>query len=251
MKKIPALTVIALLVFIFGVFRLTAAPTKPTDLPSAPATPTRAENQDQLDKEQQERIKGLITPLPTQTPYPGYVTPEPPPENPETAAHPERWATAVPLPPSDTWTTYKDPNLGFSFDYPSNWVISEPDGKFSPTNPDYRLAIENFDPNKPVKNANGHLKIEIMVMQKPASFTSPDQWVHSSFHPETKFDEVEPLHSKAGDIQRWNVNGPTLVDGASIMVLEVGEKIYVISYAPQTSKYMDAVEKILTSFALQ
>lgn len=43
MKKIPALTVIALLVFIFGVFRLTAAPTKPTDLPSAPATPTRRE----------------------------------------------------------------------------------------------------------------------------------------------------------------------------------------------------------------
>src|SRR6266545_1654264 len=135
-----------------------AAPTRTTP----PGWPTRDPELDRLIafRRSETPPAGLI---PTRT-----VPPDATPTRVRTPA-----PTASPLLPTPTyvvvtpgaaWTTYTDPNFGFSFTYPANWFFDPPKERITELRSEgYGLMLTNYAhvPDKRAAKPSNEIKIEI------------------------------------------------------------------------------------------
>lgn len=159
-------------------------------------------------------------------------------------------ATAV-LEPSQGWTTYKDINIGFSFSYPSNWVLSEPDTVLDGAEYKYyQVTLTNFNPKRHVRSPTDHMMMEFVVLLKPVGYTSLNEWLHATSHPETQFQKAKSLNKEGSQMEQWAIQSPTA--GNTVFAgMEYGNKIVYVSYTPASTKYASIAERVLNSFALR
>jgi hypothetical protein len=247
MKKVFLVSIISLLLLTVSVVMLIAEPDRPTDLPPPPATPAVSQDQTLWDKEPQERQHASVKPGATATPHPGEVILDPAPVNLGASLPP----TPAAYEPGDTLTSYRDATFGFSFDYPTNWILDAPTEKIDQPLVPYEVFLTNFNPEMQIKNNppdGSFVSIHIVVYSKPSGDESMERWLRFSYHPDTQFTALEPMTGQKVTMQRWIATGPTLPYELVIVTLNNGANVYSISYGPAKTKYSETVEKVISSF---
>jgi len=247
MKKVFLISIISLLLLTVSVVMLIAQPDRPNDLPPPPATPPVSQDQALLDKEQRERQQVPVKPGATATPHPGEVILDRDPVNLGASLPP----TPAAYEPSDTLTSYRDATFGFSFDYPTNWILDAPTEKIDQPLVPYEVFLTNFNPEMQIKNNppdGSFVSIHIVVSGKSNVDESMERWVRSGYHPDTQFTALEPMTGQKVTMQRWIATGPTLPYELVIVTLNNGANVYSISYGPAKTKYSETVEKVISSF---
>jgi hypothetical protein len=243
------LATVFLIVLALVVINIRAQEDKPTSLPEPPPTPMPAENQ----KEQNLTIDQTEKPAPTQTPLPGQAIPTSPTKiiTEETAGT----LTHSYQPPDSVWHTYQEDSFGFSFDYPSNWVIDISSKIEHYTGIETPVTIKNYDANVFTKGhawSNEAVKIDYVIYPKPPEFTSLKEWGtnYPYLAPETEYSEIQSMKINETEGIRWMAKGPTTPQGIILFAFVKGEQIHQFSYTPATSIHATTAEEIITSFQI-
>jgi hypothetical protein len=154
----------------------------------------------------------------------------------------------IALVPASTWTTYRSPQLGFSFDYPANWRLNQVASS--------NLIVENYDPESGRPENPDALSIGIEV--------SPTLCDYARGNLEEWHSNVLFLHSVKGPLERLRVsNLPAIrftMTGASEpfpmidhvrVMFGKGVWLYELSASPLSSKQMPVFDRIVSSFYVQ
>jgi len=249
MRNITIFVMAVIVLGAIGVVSLVAQSQKPPEAAPPPPTMSPAPNQDQLDKERAERQQPVPPDGPTSTPDPSKPTPTFPPRPTE---DPGEIVIISPTrenyPPTDGWNTYTDQNTGFSFDYPSNWIVSAPTESVSDVSRGYVVSLTNYDPtvvtlNKDPGLAPNEIKMQFIVYPNPDE--PLDSWIYSIFHPQT---ELVVSEKSAPNQMRWSAKGGILPQETIVVGLSSEEFVYVITYAPTETIYVETVEEVITTF---
>jgi hypothetical protein len=167
------------------------------------------------------------------------------------------FAPIIGLPPSDEWITYTNKEFGFSFEYPSNWIIEATVKSKNSVIPGYGLIVRNYEdlPTKEDKTIE-QLKIDIGAGRTlPDSI--PDLTAWAVQHLDSKVIGSESIFS-ATPIEnlvidgvpavRWTQTAEMIPQGNVIVGLVKDNKLYVFSAYPATSKYISTFDRIVSSF---
>ncbi len=217
------------------------APTIPP--PTGPLPPKRATfDINQLYTVPTRALAPGETPLSTNAINPNstYVVPTFPPLN--------------PLAPDAKWATYHDPNLGLSFQYPSNWhidvIINGPPG------PEYTdITIRNYDLVLTKGNSftPDLMKIEIQASPDFAQYGTLDLWY---LHYLQSLRDPDNLASNPSfpDLQHMNINNVPAIRwtdiGARAVVLGKGKWLYSIAAYPDYSRFSVVFDRFLSTFQI-
>lgn len=158
--------------------------------------------------------------------------------------------------PSGEWITYKDLNLGFSFDYPKNWHVDGPE-KMNKGNR-VSITVRNYDDvmTKEDKTVD-QLKIDIEALDLPDSMSTLDDWVTKYRDPNivglessVSLTPIEMLEVNGVPAVRWIQTAEMIPQGNIIVGFVKDNKLYVISGYPATSNYISTFDRLISSFRL-
>ena len=191
-----------------------------------------------------------VTVQPTWTPIPG--------ASPTPTMTPIVPLTPQPLDvvtPSPTWQTYRNTDLGFSFDYPSNWHIEGPTKLRQPPAPlGVTIAVWNYNIKaiqKTDKTAD-QLKIEINIAPDFGQYESIENWFaqskqRDSAYPGVVYSPEKHITVSGLPALRWSVTAPTVPQGNDLTAFGYDTWLYVISGYPSTSKYRTVLDRLIAS----
>jgi hypothetical protein len=202
-------------------------------------------------------INQLYT-LPTRALAPGETPPITDPRNPKVTYVAPTIAPLIILTPSTEWTTYRDPNLGFSFQYPSNWHIDAPAG-LTPSEVAAKgtyIIIENYVVNGLTKGGvpEDALKIDIAITPEFAQYGNLDIW-YSDFlknsqdpdHPIPASQLPSVKHLVINNVPAIRWTGP--LEGTHA-ALGKGKWLYVITAYPTNSRYLSTFDQIISTIQI-
>lgn len=158
--------------------------------------------------------------------------------------------------PSDKWVTYEDSNLGFSFEYPQNWVLDGPERMKKGNR--VSITVRNYDDvmTKGDKTVE-QLKIDISVLDLPEPMSNLNDWVTKYRDPNVagldaavSLTPIENMNINGVPAVRWIQTAPMIPQGNIIVGFVKDKKLGVVSAYPATSKYVSALDRIISSFQL-
>lgn len=215
------------------------APLPPTGSPPAPL-PT-------LDPSR-------VTWVPTRTPDPQATqTPTPKPFVMPTVS----WTIMT---PSATWTTYREPDLGFSFQYPSDWLLEAPTTSRPPeqvATMGTGISLRNFIVGGVPKGNSvppDAVTISIHAFRELEQYGTVENWItqRAQSAPGTTYSPSQQI--KVGGIPalRWIATQQSNpIDITSIVIVLGKEKwIYKVDVWPATSTHISAFERLISTLQI-
>jgi hypothetical protein len=168
---------------------------------------------------------------------------------------PAPWPTRIALTPATTWTTYTDPNVGFSFQYPSNWFFQGSAWTQSRPSPNgYGVTIRNYD-DKILVARNTHipeeLKIELGILTGLSNCAGLDDWIARSpqVH-DTRAHDLRTVTIAARPGRRWTAKGALLGDGVLVAAVGQGDRLYLIYGYAANTRYTSVFDHVVQTFRL-
>lgn len=155
-------------------------------------------------------------------------------------------------PPKNEMASYKDPNFGFSFTYPSNWQVDAP-GKTAHTRlPAYGYIVTIFNFNNVVVKRDSNsdeIKIDVWLFPKPENYNTLEAWAASrtSFGLDVIYSEFERFFVGEEQFITWTATGPTVPQGTRLYALERPTSIFNVVAYPSTSLYISSVDELVKS----
>lgn len=159
---------------------------------------------------------------------------------------------------------WQDPNLGFSFQYPSNWLVHTPSNQTSTdvVRKGTYISIESYGVKGNTKGnvPKNAVKINIEVNPSFAKYESIDRWFSvyqksqvSSGNGDSTFSMSEAKHSVVANIDmiRWTQQGSGEPGGGIYGAFGKDNWLYFVAAYPGNTEYTDIVEKIFSSFNIQ
>ncbi|MBN1427710.1 MAG: hypothetical protein JXB07_04940 [Anaerolineae bacterium] len=151
------------------------------------------------------------------------------------------------LTPSGEWTTYTDPNFGYSFEYPSNWFVS---------NNGSSTVVNNLSPGMPPKDTSSRLNIWIGPEEDFANYGSLESCLAAYL--------AEPEHAVPPDwiisqTSRTLPSGYEVLEmkqkgeftpGALIIFLTNGTQLYEMHVVDMRSHHIAVAEHVVNSFII-
>jgi hypothetical protein len=154
--------------------------------------------------------------------------------------------------PSAEKSSYRDPNFGFSFTYPSNWQVELPPQAAYSKIPEhgYLVTIRNF--NDVVAKRDFHpdeIKVDMWLFPKPKGYSTLESWIATQvlFAPETTYSELERFPVEDRQILTWIATGPTVPQGARLYAFEQQNSLHLIVGYPSTSSYISSLDELIMS----
>jgi hypothetical protein len=158
-----------------------------------------------------------------------------------------------PVTPAAGWALYRDPVLGFSLEYPTNWRVEGADPPQSPTDPQgTSVRIRNY--NDAVRKDGfipDQLSIDIVVLPELAQYGTLDNWVvQRPLYQDAVYGPRKEITVSNLRALSWDVTGPTAPDGVILIALAPGKWIYLISAYPATSKHLATFDTVISSLRI-
>ncbi len=170
-------------------------------------------------------------------------------------------APVISIAPDGEWSTYIDPNLGFSLQYPSNWHITAPESM----TPDYIsskgtfVTIESYTVQGDTKGGvpQDALKVELHVVPEFGKYETIAAWFGDYQKRESSSANDDPTYSLSDvrystlqslQIVQWTQQGAGEPAGGLYAAVGQGKWLYFFSAYPATSAHGEAFSRILESF---
>jgi hypothetical protein len=165
-----------------------------------------------------------------------------------TQAQTEGTATPMPttqlgelLPPSGQWRRYTKPNVGYSFEYPDNWLV---------TNDGSATLITNVSPGTPPKFSQNFLSIWIGPVVKIKEVGSIDTYINDPVRavPADWIFSQKRETLPNGYQLLWREQKMLVGSGAIYIYLANETHLYEIHVNERNSPYLDVVDHLLATF---
>ncbi len=157
--------------------------------------------------------------------------------------------------PSATWTTYRDPNFGFSFQYPANWHLDAPLGPRLPPLPEgLSLVIRNFDTGLRKGPAPADaIAIQIDLLAELVPVGTVDKWLAQekqkvAAYPEVSYSAEERLTVNNLTALRYTITSPSAPQGRLQVAMGNGRWIYLITTDSPKSPNIATFNQVVASF---
>ncbi len=195
-------------------------------------------------------------PLPTLKPLPATATwvpvvfPTEPPTNPVT--------------PVADWITYRNLDVGFSFEYPANWHIEAPDQSCRPLTPTATgIEVRNYNVNTAVERGlllPEMLRIRISISPSFEKYGTVDERAVRlrgeirapgfSYPPSGSYSPTEHLTVSGLPAVRWTATAPMAPEGFVEVLIGKGIWFYYITAYPASSQQLATFDRIISSFQI-
>lgn len=173
-------------------------------------------------------------------------------------------APVLAVAPSEEWLTYTDPNLGFSFSYPSNWYVTAPDS----LSPDYvskkgvAVAIKGYIVEGDTKGGvpQNTIKIDLHAVPEFGEYQTIDSWFSdyqkrelgsADDDPTYSISEPEYMAVESARLVKWTQQGAGEPAGGLYAATGKDRWLYFFSTYPATSDYAPLFSKIIETFKVQ
>jgi hypothetical protein len=161
--------------------------------------------------------------------------------------------------PVGNWLTYRNLDIGFSFEYPANWQIQAPDQSCRPLNPTgTSIEVRNYNVNTAVEKGlllPQMLRVRIGVGPYFAQYGTVDQWALQLRHdgtpsPDVSFSPIEHLSVSGLPAVRWTVKAPLAPEGSVEVLTGKGIWSFYITAYPASSQQLATFDRIVSSFQI-
>ncbi len=155
-------------------------------------------------------------------------------------------------------SVYVDENFGFSFRYPSNWILQAPGKMDVDLSRGYSVELVNYDASQLVirKGSNAFplnevkIGLSISLYSGKLDAESVQEWLHTRYHPKTEFTFVEEDEREGLTEYKWIAEGGILPKSVAVSVVVKDGKAYLFNYIPADTDYKQTAEEVARSLTL-